>query len=66
MDKQEARNTAAGMVRDALARLVELECVQNLRHFSNTKEEATRWLDFATSALCYFEYHYNFSDDKEV
>lgn len=60
MSSQEARNTAAGMVRDALARLVGLECVQDLRHFANTKEAAAPLLDFAENALTYFEHHYDF------
>ena len=59
-DKQEARNTAAGMVRDALQQLVNFEAVKDLRYFENTKEEATRLLEFAQDALNYFESHYDF------
>ena len=65
MSRQEARNTAAGMVRDALARLVELECVQDLRHFTNTKDAAAPLLDFAEQALIYFEHHYDFPQEPE-
>ena len=66
-NKQEARNTAAGMVRDALARLVEWEAVQDLRHYSNTDEKATRLLDLAEAALSYFERHYDFpQEDAEA
>jgi hypothetical protein len=60
MSKQEARNTAAGMVRDALEQLTKWERVQDLRHFDNTKEEAARLLDLAEAALLYFEHHYDF------
>lgn len=60
MSKQEARNTAAGMVRDALEQLTKWERVQDLRHFDNTKDEATRLLDLAEAALSYFEQHYDF------
>ena len=67
MSKQEARNTAAGMVRDALARLTEWEEVQDLRHYSNTDEKATRLLDLAEAALSYFERHYDFpQEDTEA
>lgn len=62
-DRQHARNTAAGMVRDALLQLANFEAVQNLRHYENTKEEAARLLDFAEAALSYFEQHYDFPDD---
>lgn len=65
MSKQEARNTAAGMVRDALARLTEWERVQDLRRFDNTKDEATRLLDLAETALSYFEQHYDFPQEPE-
>lgn len=60
MSKQEARNTAAGMVRDALEQLTKWERVQDLRRFDNTKEEAARLLDMAEAALSYFEHHYDF------
>ena len=60
MSKQKARNTAAGMVRDALEQLTKWERVQDLRHFDNTKDEATRLLDMAEAALLYFEQHYDF------
>lgn len=60
MSKQKARNTAAGMVRDALEQLTKWERVQDLRLFGNTKEEATRLLDLAEAALLYFEAHYDF------
>ena len=63
MNKQKARNTAAGMVSDALARLTEWERVQDLRRFDNTKEEATRLLDMAQNALDYFEQHYDFPQE---
>ena len=63
MNKQKARNTAAGMVRDALERLTEWEAVQDLRRFDNTKEEATRLLDMAQDALDYFECHYDFPQE---
>lgn len=66
MSKQDARNTAAGMVRDALERLVEWDRVQDLRHFDNTKDEATRLLDMAQDALSYFEQHYDFPQDKPL
>ncbi|MBQ2632010.1 MAG: hypothetical protein IJG13_20225 [Kiritimatiellae bacterium] len=59
-DRQEARNTAAGMVRDALEQLTKWDRVQDLRRFDNTKEEATRLLDLAEAALLYFERHYDF------
>ena len=64
MNTQKARNTAAGMVRDALERLTEWERVQDLRHFENTKEEAGRLLDFAEVALSYFEAHYDFPQEE--
>lgn len=64
MNTQKARNTAAGMVRDALARLTEWERVQDLRSFSNTKEEATWLLDFAEDALSYFERAYDFPQEE--
>lgn len=60
MSTQKGRNTAAGMVRDALERLTEWDRVQDLRHFENTKEEAGRLLDFAEAALSYFKVHYDF------
>ena len=60
--KQKARNTAAGMVRDALEQLTKWERVQDLRHFDNTKDEATRLLDLAEAALSYFEQHYDFPE----
>ena len=66
MSKQEARNTAAGMVRDALEQLTKWERVQDLRHFDNTKEEATRLLDLAEAALSYFEHHYDFPQGETV
>ena len=66
MSSQHARNTAAGMVRDALQQLVDWERVQDLRRFENTKEEATRLLDLAEAALSYFERHYDFPEGKEV
>lgn len=66
MNRQKARNTAAGMVRDALERLTEWERVQGLRHFDDTKEEATRLLDMAQDALSYFDVHYDFPQDEEV
>ena len=55
---------AAGMVRDALERLTEWERVQDLRSFDNTKEEATRLLDFAECALSYFSQHYDFPQEE--
>jgi hypothetical protein len=64
MNKQKARNTAAGMVRDALTQLVKWDRVQDLRSFDNTKEEATRLLDFAEAALSYFEQHYDFPQEE--
>lgn len=64
MNTQKARNTAAGMVRDALERLTEWGRVQDLRSFDNTKEEATRLLDFAEAALSYFEQHYDFPQEE--
>ena len=63
MSKQKARNTAAGMVRDALEQLTKWERVQDLRHFNNTKEEATRLLDMAQNALDYFKQHYDFPQE---
>ncbi len=63
MSKQEARNTAAGMVRDALQQLANWERVQDLRQFENTKEEAARLLDMAETALNYFEWHYDFPQE---
>lgn len=63
MTTQERNNTAAGMVRDALERLLALESVQNLRHFEDTKDEATHWLDFAENALAYFAHHYDFGKE---
>ena len=60
MTTQERNNTAAGMVRDALERLLALESVQNLRHYENTKDEAAHWLDLAQDALDYFAQHYDF------
>ena len=65
-NKQKARNTAAGMVRDALQQLANFEAVQNLRYFENTKEEAARLLDFAEAALSYFEQHYDFPEGETV
>ena len=62
-DRQEARNTAAGMVRDALEQLTKWDRVQDLRRFDNTKEEATRLLDLAEAALLYFERHYDFPQE---
>lgn len=62
MNTQKARNTAAGMVRDALEQLTKWERVQDLRHFNNTKDEATRLLDLAEGALSYFEHHYDFPE----
>ena len=62
MNKQEARNTAAGMVCDALEQLTKWDRVQDLRRFSDTKEEATRLLDLAEAALLYFESHYDFPE----
>ena len=64
MNRQNARNTAAGMVRDALKQLTKWERVQDLRHFYNTKEEATRLLDLAEAALLYFEAHYDFPQEE--
>lgn len=64
MNTQKARNTAAGMVRDALTQLVKWDRVQDLRSFSNTKEEATRLLDFAECALSYFERAYDFPQEE--
>lgn len=64
MNTQKARNTAAGMVRDALTQLVKWDRVQDLRSFSNTKEEATRLLDFAECALSYFEKAYDFPQEE--
>lgn len=63
MSTQKARNTAAGMVRDALEQLTKWERVQDLRRFDNTKEEATRLLDMAQDALSYFEHHYDFPQE---
>lgn len=63
MSKQEARNTAAGMVRDALQQLANWDRVQDLRHYDNTKEEAARLLDMAQDALNYFERHYDFPQE---
>ena len=63
MSKQEARNTAAGMVRDALEQLANWDRVQDLRSFDNTKEEAARLLDLAEAALSYFEAHYDFPQE---
>ena len=62
MNTQKARNTAAGMVRDALVQLTKYGQVQDLRYFSNTKDEATRLLDMAEAALSYFEEHYDFPE----
>ena len=64
MNKQKARNTAAGRVRDALEQLTKWERVQDLRRFDNTKEEATRLLDMAQDALSYFEHHYDFPQEE--
>ena len=64
MNKQKARNTAAGMVRDALEQLTKWEWVQNLRYATNTEEEATRLLDMAQDALLYFKRHYDFPECK--
>lgn len=64
MRTQKARNTAAGMVCDALTQLVKWGRVQDLRSFSNTKEEAARLLDFAECALSYFEQHYDFPQEE--
>jgi len=58
--QSEINDTAAGMLRDALERLVALDAVQNLRHYTNTSEEATPCLDFARDALDYFAAHYRF------
>ena len=58
--QQERNDAAAGMVRDALERLVSLESVQNLRRYENTREEATHWLDLAQNALDYFADTYKF------
>ena len=66
MNTQKARNTAAGMVRDALEQLTKWERVQDLRHFDNTKEEAARLLDLAEAALSYFEHHYDFPQGETV
>ena len=66
MSKQEARNTAAGMVSDALQQLANFAAVQDLRHFENTKEEAGRLLEFAEAALSYFEHHYDFPQTGEL
>ncbi len=65
-NKQKGRNTAAGMVRDALERLTEWEAVQDLRHFENTKAKAARLLDLAEAALSYFEHHYDFPEAEPV
>lgn len=62
-NKQEINNRAAGMVRDALEQLAGWERLQDLRHFSNTSEEAARLLDFARDALDYFEAHYKFNQE---
>lgn len=64
MNTQKARNTAAGMMRDALEQLTKWDRVQDLRHFENTKEEAGRLLDFAEAALSYFEAHYDFPQEE--
>ena len=66
MNTQKARNTAVGMVRDALQKLVDFAAVQDLRHFENTKEEAGRLLEFAENALSYFEHHYDFPQGETV
>lgn len=63
MTKQERNNTAAGMVRDALERLLALESVQRLRDYENTKDEAAHWLDLAHDALDYFTQHYDFGKE---
>ena len=65
-NKQKGRNTAAGMVRDALQQLVNFEAVQDLRYFENTKEKAARLLDLAEAALSYFEHHYDFPEVEPV
>ena len=62
-NKQEINNRAAGMVRDALEQLAGWERVQDLRHFTNTADEAARLLDFARDALDYFKAHYNFNQE---
>lgn len=64
MNRQESRNTAAGMVRDALEQLARWEWVQNLRYATNTAEEATRLLELAENALDYFERHYDFPEEE--
>ena len=64
MTTQERNNTAAGMVRDALERIVALESVQSLRHYENTKDEVAHWLDFAETALGYFAHHYDFGKEN--
>lgn len=63
MTTQERNNTAAGMVRDALERLLALESVQNLRHYTNTSEESAHWLDLSQDALDYFAQHYDFGKE---
>ena len=63
MNAQKVRNTAAGMVRDALEQLTKWEQVQDLRRFDNTKQEAMRLLDLAEAALSYFEHHYDFPQE---
>lgn len=62
-NQQEINNRAAGMVRDALEQLAGWERAQDLRHFTNTADEAARLLDFARDALDYFETHYNFGKE---
>jgi inorganic triphosphatase YgiF len=52
------------MVCDALTQLVKWGRVQDLRSFSNTKEEVTRLLDFAECALSYFERAYDFPQEE--
>lgn len=64
MNTQKTRNTAAGMVRDALMKIVEWDKVQDLRSFADTEEEATRLLDFAEAALSYFSAHYDFPQEE--
>lgn len=65
MNTQKARNTAAGMVRDALEQLTKWDRVQDLRNFDNTKDEAARLLDMAEAALSYFDEHYDFPECRK-
>ena len=64
MSTQEARNTAAGMVRDALERLVNMDCIQDLRRTYDGPEEVEHWLDYADDALIYFGEHYDFPQEE--